>query len=136
MAYSAALLDFKKGKKKVKIHEAGIAANIIAIVNDIAHQNGLEIIHSVEIDIGAFSGVQIDALNFALSALTPQTNLQNTEFIINAIPIVLFCQICKNKYVADIDDLVCPGCNCADFLVMNGKEMIVKSIAGEKPADE
>ena len=90
----------------------------------------------MEIDIGAFCGVQTDALRFALSALTPQTLLQSTEFLINTVPILLYCKKCKNNYAADIEDLVCPGCNCADYEIIQGKEMTVKSISGEQQANE
>lgn len=84
------------------------------------------------IDIGAFSGVQIDALEFALDALKPQSILEHAAFTINSIPILLFCKVCENHYAADMDDLICPGCNKADFVVIQGKEMVVKSVAGEK----
>jgi len=62
--------------------------------------------------------------------------LENTIFHIRAIPILLYCQNCENEYAAEIDDLVCPGCQNADFLVVQGKEMLVKSITGTHQYDE
>lgn len=129
---SAAHWESTKKKRQDSIHEAGIALNILEIVQNTSEVNNLETITLVEIDIGDFSGVQIDALEFALDALKIGTNLEKTEFMFNKIPIILYCHNCENLYAGDIDDLICPGCMKAYFDIRQGKEMIVKSIHGEK----
>ncbi len=82
--------------------------------------------------IGAFSGVQVDALQFALGALAKGTILENTAFIYHTPNLLLFCRQCENEYVAEPDDLLCPVCLQADFEVRQGQEMLVKTIRGEK----
>ena len=86
-------------------------------------------------DIGAFCGVQVDALQFALQALTQKSILLNTEFVIHTHPLLLHCRTCDNDYAADPDDVICPGCMKADFAIRQGQEMIVKAILGEKKVD-
>ena len=43
----------------------------------------------VELEIGAFSGVQVDALQFALDALRKDTILSNTQFNFQTPPLLL-----------------------------------------------
>ena len=124
--------DYPKRKRQVEIHEAGIAANIIEIAQKTAEEHNLKAIRQIEIEIGDISGVQIDALEFALDALKSGTILENSVFSFLQVPILLFCRDCENEYAADIDDLICPGCMHANFNVMQGKEMVVKAIHGEK----
>jgi Zn finger protein HypA/HybF involved in hydrogenase expression len=89
-------------------------------------------VEQVELVIGAFCGVQVDALQFALGALAKGTILENTAFIYHTPHLLLFCRQCENDYVAEPDDLLCPACLQADFQVRQGQEMLVKTIRGEK----
>lgn len=86
--------------------------------------------------IGAFSGVQVDALQFALQAFSAGTILEGTEFIYHTPPLLLLCRSCKNEYAADMDDLLCPTCLQANYEVRQGREMLVKTIRGEKNGKE
>jgi len=89
-------------------------------------------VEEVELVIGAFSGVQVEALQFALEALSKGTILENTTFIYHTPHLLLYCQHCENEYVADPEDLLCPTCLQANFEVRQGQEMLVKTIRGEK----
>jgi len=82
------------------------------------------------LDIGEFSGVQIDSLDFALKALSHGSVLSQAEFIFNEIPILLVCRGCNYEYTATLDDLTCPDCREANYTIIRGKEMLVKTIEG------
>jgi hydrogenase nickel incorporation protein HypA/HybF len=84
------------------------------------------------LEIGALSGVQIDALQFALDALVPSTALSEVEFEYHTPLLLLYCRICKNVYVAAINDFICPGCMGSDFDIKAGNELKIISIHGEK----
>lgn len=114
------------------IHEAGIASNIIKIVENTARSNQLVRIQKVELEIGPFSGVQIDALQFALNVLCKETILAKSEFDFHSSPLLLYCRLCHNEYAAEPEDLICPGCLKADFEIKQGQTMLIKAIHGEK----
>jgi hydrogenase nickel incorporation protein HypA/HybF len=84
----------------------------------------------VNLLIGALSGVQIDALQFALDALKPSTMLSQAEFIFTTPLLLLYCRLCKNEYIAQVDDLICPGCMHSDFEIRQGNELIITAIQG------
>lgn len=86
----------------------------------------------VELVIGAFSGVEVDALQFALDMLRPGSQLADTEFVFHQPLLLLFCNLCQNEYVVTCENLVCPACQKAEFEVRQGREMLVKTIHGEK----
>jgi hydrogenase nickel incorporation protein HypA/HybF len=90
----------------------------------------------VDLEIGALSGVQIDALQFALDALKPPTMLSGAEFAFSTPLLLLYCRGCENEYVAEIDDLVCPGCLRSDFEIRKGNEIRISTIQGIKHPDE
>jgi len=112
------------------IHEAGIAQNVVRIVEEAARANALVRVHKLTLEIGQFSGVEIDALEFAFRALTPGTVLETAEIEYVTPPLVLYCTQCENEYLGDLDDLRCPACMQSCFEVVQGRELAVKSIAG------
>jgi hydrogenase nickel incorporation protein HypA/HybF len=112
------------------IHEAGIAQNVVRIVAEAARTNGLVRVHKVTLEIGQFSGVEIGALEFAFRALQRGTVLEAAEIEYVTQPLVLYCTQCENEYLGDLDDLRCPACMQSCFEVVQGRELMVKSIAG------
>lgn len=84
----------------------------------------------VDLEIGPFSGVEVDALHFALSVLSPGTLLENACINIDTPYLLLYCPVCDNEYIGELDDLVCPGCLGSAFEVRRGREMLVKAIRG------
>ena len=83
------------------------------------------------LEIGQFSGVESGALEFAFNLLKKGTILAEAEIIYLTPPLVLFCKNCENEYIGDWEDLRCPSCLETQFEVIQGREMIVKSIEGE-----
>ncbi len=112
------------------MHEAGIARNVIRIVEEVAQKNDLACVSKVVLEIGQFSGVEIGALEFAFSAFKRGTILQDAEIEYLTPPLTLFCKECENEYLGDFDDLRCPACMGTHFDIIQGREMVVKSIVG------
>ena len=112
------------------IHEAGIAQNILRIVEGAALDNGLSFVQRVVLEIGSFSGVDATALEFALNVLRRGTVLASAEVEYQVPPLVLYCRDCEDEYVADVEDLACPACTGRQFDVVQGRELRVKTIAG------
>jgi len=82
------------------------------------------------LEIGVLSGVEVDALQFALDVLAPGTLLGNVCFTFDTPLLLLYCHECENEYIGDIDDLLCPGCLGSEFEVRQGRQMMVKAIRG------
>ena len=105
------------------------------IVCESAAVNNLSQISQVELIIGPLSGVDVDALQFALNSIKSNTILEESEFIFHSPHLLLFCKNCQNEYVADCQDYVCPACQLTDYEIIQGCELLIKSIRGEKRRD-
>ena len=84
----------------------------------------------IVLEIGPFSGVQVGALEFAFTAFKNGTILESAEFEYQTPPLLLYCKKCENEYVGDWEDLRCPVCMGTEFEIIQGRELIIKSIAG------
>jgi hydrogenase nickel incorporation protein HypA/HybF len=81
--------------------------------------------------VGDFAGVEVNALEFAFRVLSKSTPAEGAELVIERVGIFLRCCICECEYAAEIDDLACPACGGKDFEVMRGRELVLRTIAGD-----
>jgi hydrogenase nickel incorporation protein HypA/HybF len=114
------------------MHEAGIAESILGIAKDVARENGLTRITGITIQIGQFAGIEADALDFAFQVMTKDTAVDGIELVIEKTPLLLRCKKCDGEYSGAPDNLACPNCGAEDFMILQGREMVVKFITGEK----
>lgn len=114
------------------MHEAGIADSILGIANDVARENSLTHISTITVQIGQFTGIEPDALDFAFQVMSKESLAEGAELVIEKTPLVLRCKKCEGEYCGSPDDLRCPNCGAEDFTILQGREMVVKSITGEK----
>ncbi|MBU1718117.1 MAG: hydrogenase maturation nickel metallochaperone HypA [Bacteroidetes bacterium] len=102
--------------------------NILSIVEENAKKLNATIVHEIEMDIGELSGVDYDALEFAMQHTQKSELLENAKLVINRIPAKARCKSCNHEF--DISDLytACPKCNTFDHDIIQGKELKVKAI--------
>lgn len=112
------------------MHELGIAQEILGIVESIARENGIRTVQTLGLTIGPLSGVDPEALRFALDALAPETLLQGVTIEIEVPPLTLVCRSCHHVYEPPLEDMRCPRCGEARFDTRKGREMLVTSVSG------
>ena len=110
------------------MHEMSIVASIVDIAEDEARKANANKITEVELDIGTISGIELEALNFAFMALKPKTMLKNAEIKINKIQAISKCLKCENEFETEDVFTLCPKCDSYETMILQGKEMKVKSI--------
>jgi hydrogenase nickel incorporation protein HypA/HybF len=110
------------------MHELSIAMNIIDIASEQAKISNLSVIDEIEIEIGTLSGVEIDALKFAMEIATKRTILENSKTIITEIPGQARCLICSKEFEIDSFYAQCPECKQFNFQIIQGQELRVKSL--------
>ena len=99
-------------------------------MEDAARKNNLAYVSRMVLEIGPFSGVDVGALEFAFNVLRRGTLLEGAEIEYLVPPLVLYCSDCENEYLGEPEDLTCPACEGAHFEVVQGRELLVESIAG------
>ena len=110
------------------MHELSITMNILEIVEENAKTLHAKIVHEIEMDIGELSGVDFDALEFAMQHAQKSKLLEKVEFVINRIPAKARCNTCNHEFELSDYYTACPKCNNFNHDIFQGKELKVKSI--------
>ena len=110
------------------MHEMSIAMNVVEIVTDTAKQNNAKKINSIELDVGALSGIIPDALEFCFESACKGTIAENSKLKLNLIKADAECESCGEKFQAIEMVSQCPKCGEMVFQISGGKELKVKAI--------
>ena len=113
------------------MHELSIAISIVDTAIDQASQASARRVSEVELDIGLLSGIEYEALEFALEVATKDTILEKTLFRINRVEPVAECTECQHIYSPEGMFSHCPECNLPGIELIRGTELQIKSLLVE-----
>ncbi len=110
------------------MHELSIAQSILDIVNQHLPSENKPQVKSIKIRVGMLSNILTDSLIFCFDAITKNSEFENTELIINKVPITIECKSCK--MVNEINDyaFLCPNCSSTNIQVIAGNELDIEEI--------
>lgn len=116
------------------MHEFSIALSILEIAESTALQHEASGISEVEVEVGDAAGVNIEALEFAWeSAAGSSPLLKQSKLTIQSVPLIFKCARCHHQYKpAEIAES-CPACGENDSILMQGRELKVKSVTLADP---
>lgn len=110
------------------MHELSIALNIITIAESEAKKAGAVSVNKITIEIGQFSGVELDALELAMTEVVKGSLLEKAETSIIWIKAVGACEDCCQEFEPEDFMKICPYCNSLNTYFITGKELLVKSL--------
>jgi hydrogenase nickel incorporation protein HypA/HybF len=108
------------------MHEFALAEDIIKTIGTSVNHN-YESISQINIEVGPFSGVVIDSLEFGLQIIMKEKN--NTTVKINAkqVPAMAQCQCGKSYSFTTMFD-GCPVCNSLQRKIISGMDILINSV--------
>ncbi len=110
------------------MHEVSIAESIIDIAIDYAQREDVSLFSAIELEIGVLSGIEIDALTFAMDVVCRNTVLDGAEIRITTVPGRSRCATCNMEFDVDDHYTPCPGCGDVRSTVIRGDELRVASL--------
>ncbi|HMF31786.1 MAG TPA: hydrogenase maturation nickel metallochaperone HypA [Candidatus Lokiarchaeia archaeon] len=120
------------------MHEFGFAQQIADICVASAEKNNALRIKDIYIEIGDFTLIQDEYLQFCFNIIADQTPiLKGAEFHITHVPGVVRCQECGHDTVVTIDKenplsginiFACEACGATNTVIVRGKEANVKNL--------
>lgn len=113
------------------MHELSIALRVIDIVTAEAGKAGEVRVKQVDIDIGQWSGVMKEALEFSFSAAVRGTVMEKAGLVIHDVPGMLRCESCGEEFPAGDLTGACPACGKNHTTIIRGRELQVRSITVE-----
>ena len=109
------------------MHELSVAQSLITQLTETVRKEKASRITLVTVSVGALSGIDGSALEFAFPLATENTPLQNAKLVIENIPAMLTCRKCGA--VSGVQDfmMVCGKCSSTDIDITSGHELTIKS---------
>mgnify|MGYP001192957698 CR=1 FL=1 len=112
------------------MHELSIATGIIEIATKEASEKKLTHIEEIGVKVGALTGVNPDALQFAFEAARADTPLAAAELRIEYVEISGVCRTCgRDVRVVDYG-FICEHCGSTDLEIKQGEELEITYLTG------
>lgn len=106
------------------MHELGIASAALEQTLAQLRQAGGTRVARIQLRVGALSGVDPDALRFALAALVPGTAAVDAVIQIDPVPALARCPACQREFSPGEDLLFeCPTCGQPAMALSQGREL-------------
>jgi len=110
------------------MHELALAESLRNEIEIIVKRDNLSSIVSVTLIVGELSGVDVDALSFALPFVAEGTVMDGAEFIYEKVKAEIKCKSCGKVSFPEIPLVFCLYCNSCDVEYIAGKDFIIKSL--------
>lgn len=109
------------------MHELSIVMNIIDTVEEKAAEHHAKVVHKVELEVGLLSGIEFDALDFALENAPRPVMLGQAAFVVHKIQPLSQCSDCGNEFETKEYATPCSACNSIHTTLVRGNELRIKS---------
>lgn len=110
------------------MHELSLAESMIKQLDEIIDKEGASEAIRVTVSIGALSGVERDALEFALPLVAEGTHFENTEFEFEEVPVKVKCGDCGKISFPEVPMMICMECSSSNIELIEGNEFIIKNM--------
>ena len=113
------------------MHEMSIAEGILQIVEDAAGQQGFKRVTEVRLEIGALSGVEVEALSFCLEVVLKGSVADGARVELERLAGRGYCLGCGETVPVNALYDACPKCGSYQVQATGGTEMRVKDLLVE-----
>ncbi len=106
------------------MHELSIAVSMVEMAIEESVRRRAARVNSLHLKLGPLAGVVKEALLFSYEVACMGTPLENSQLIIEDIPVVIYCSNCEAQRTIDSIQLFsCPVCNELSPFVITGREL-------------
>ena len=113
------------------MHELSLSKSIVDLVVECARNQGMHAVTQVVVEVGIAAGVEPDALRFCFDVVAADTLAQGAELAIETVTLQARCRNCTCEFEPPRLLAPCPHCGSHALLLLRGRELRVKSLAGE-----
>jgi len=108
------------------MHEFALAQDIVETITTRVTED-LEKVSAINLDVGAFSGVVAESLDFGLKVILAEKHNPDVNINITRIPSVARCQ-CGNEYPVKEIFESCPRCQSFNRELISGMDIVINSV--------
>jgi len=110
------------------MHEVSIAQGLIDQIMEIASFNNLSEVNEIEIITGELRNIVPDVMQAAFRAVSQGTIVEKAILKIEEKESQAKCHLCEKNFKPSLNDFLCPDCQVADVSIIQGNEIILKSV--------
>ncbi len=115
------------------MHELSVAESIFRLAEEkITAYSGKRPV-KINLEIGLFSGIDFEALEFAISSVVKNTLFEETVIQIDKVSPLARCNECQHEFQPEDYITTCPVCGNFNVEFLKGKELLIRSIELEGP---
>lgn len=113
------------------MHEMSLAEGVLQIVEEAAAEAGAGRVSEIRLEIGALSGVEVEALRFCMEVVLKAGPAEGARVVYDTLPGRGWCMQCAEQVpIAALYD-ACPRCGGYQVQATGGTEMRVKDLLVE-----
>jgi hydrogenase nickel incorporation protein HypA/HybF len=106
------------------MHELSIASAALQQALEQTRRAGAARVARIVLRVGAISGVDVEALRFAFTAILPGTAAEGALLDIEPVAAIATCPECRSDFSAGADFLfACPACGRLSTAIKQGREL-------------
>jgi len=113
------------------MHEMSLAQALVDQVTELAQKEGSQKILSVDVSIGALSGVMRESLEFCFPVVARGTALEGTVLNVTEVPLKAECGDCRRITYPEPFEITCSHCGSMNLTVTEGREFKLVSLEVE-----
>ena len=113
------------------MHETAIVADMFRIIDEVAKKEKLQRIDKVYFSIGQMMQVVPELFRFAFDAAKEDSIAEEATVEIEFLPVKMKCNKCNHEFEVADNIFYCPNCESTNLDLIQGKELLIKSIEGE-----
>ena len=113
------------------MHEMSLAQALVDQVTELAEQDGCQKVLSVDVSIGALSGVMRESLEFCFPVVAQGTQLEGTKLNVTEVPLKAECRDCHSITNPEPYEVTCVHCGSLNLMVLEGKDFKLVSLEVE-----
>lgn len=110
------------------MHELSLAQSLVEQLEEVVAADGAGRVVSVSVEIGALSGVERDAFEFAFPIAAEGTVLAAARLDVIEVPVTIVCRACGAQSHPEPPVLLCEQCQGVDYDLIGGRDFLIKSL--------
>jgi hydrogenase nickel incorporation protein HypA/HybF len=110
------------------MHELSIALGIVQLAEDEVNKANARQVDTIELEIGAFSGIELDSFDYVWPVAVKNTVLEHSRKEISYIHGLGYCMDCQKEF--SMEHLFDPCPSCGNYLknIIKGRELRVVAL--------
>jgi len=114
------------------MHEFSLVTALLNQVGELMRQEQAERVISMQVNIGAFCGVDPELFRIAYDMLVDTSPARGAQLRVVQSPLESRCGNCGHEFANNFFHFQCPSCNSNDVTAVRGEDLVLETVTLER----